>query len=282
MRCKIRPTLYFALALYFITGDFSFAAEVEQPVKSEVDLYLQANPAGILLQGFLYTALPREEALKGEKVVPALEAGLGAASSPAYGKLALKGIWRPAPFFLLVAQYDLLYFYGQYGGTLSFGSGGAPFGDRVIKERKGEEESGLAHHLSLAPTFYARVGRILLRNQTELSLYRFPGRGPYFHELEYDTLVTNRDYLLANRFNVMAEAENFLKGILYVGPGYEYVRAHDARLTRQRVYGQAYWEAAAPAKTFGIPHFMVQAGVNIEDRNREKEGFALIGVGTQY
>ena len=51
----------------------------------------------------------------------------------------------------------------------------------------------------LQPTLQGKVANFIIRNQTDLAYYTFPGRGSYFLELFYNTLMKDGDYLVANR-----------------------------------------------------------------------------------
>jgi hypothetical protein len=127
-----------------------------------------------------------------------------------------------------------------------------------------------------------KAGNIIFRNQSDIARYWFPGQGPYFLELEYDTLLKNGDNLFANRTQVLYGIESSGKGNLFVGPFYEIVRAGAARLTRQRIGLIVYTEKVSNPSWFGANRYYVQFGYNLEDPNRAQELFFLIGLGREF
>ncbi|MBI5445640.1 MAG: hypothetical protein HY900_31045 [Deltaproteobacteria bacterium] len=247
------------------------------------DLGGRANPAGIFLRGALATRREGPVDPAAGAASWALEAGSSLTVSPSSAQGGVFAEWTPAPFLLLRAEYDLTAYFGRYGGLLSFPSGSAPFGDRELQKRRGDEEQALGHRAFLQPTLRARLGPFVLRNQTDLAYYRFGGTGPYFLEQEFDTLLKDGDVLLANRTQVLADLTwPAGTGALVAGIGYEVVHARAADLTRRRWSAIGYWEGAEASLLGTRPHAFGELGWNARDRNREGRWFAVLGAGLAY
>jgi hypothetical protein len=212
-----------------------------------------------------------------------LQAGGMLGVNPAYGQVSVYGEWMPAIFAQLRLQYDLYGFFGANGALLSFPSADAPFGDDQIEALEGQEEAGLAHRLFVQPTLRAKFGPLYLRNQSDAGYYRFDGNGPYFLEREYDTLLKDGDFLLANRTHALFELwKGAGESLLLAGPFYELTHAVDAALTRQRVGAAFYWVPRDSLWFLSRPRVYAEAGYNLQDRNRDDAFFAVFGVGVDY
>jgi hypothetical protein len=184
------------------------------------------------------------------------------------------------PFLFLIArvQYDGYSYFGKNGGLLSFPSGKDPFGDPELRARRGTEESGFGSRVLFQPTIQLKTGDIVLRNQSDIAKYWFPGTGPFFLEQEYDTLLKNGDHLFANRTQVLREISSG-NGSIFLGPYYERVHAQAADLTRERLGFLFYSEQSRTSRFLDESHFFAEIGYNLKDRNRGHEIFFLIGIG---
>ncbi len=269
------------------TPSRSPVAEEPQIARTETalqaDLVGEANPEGVMLVvGGFRRWIQEFDRTYG---IPAsyLQAGGMLGVNPAYAQASVYGEWMPALFAQLRLQYDLYTYFGANGGLLSFPSADARFGDKEVDARKDQEESGAGHRILFQPTLRAKVGPFILRNQTDAAYYLFPGSGPYFHELEYDTLLKNGDFLVANRTQALFEAwKGKQDEVLLAGPYYEVTHAGDADLTRQRAGGVLYWVPKENVWLLDRPRIYAQFGVNLQDRNRDHELFAVFGVGFDY
>jgi hypothetical protein len=117
-------------------------------------------------------------------------------------------------------------------------------------------------------------------NQTDFAYFHFTGRGPYFLEWTYETLLRDGDHLLENRTDVLYQA---IKGSgdvsLLVGPYYEIMHTTAADLKRQRAGVMAYWVPWDALGSLKRPRLFAQIGHYIKDRNREGEYTGAIGMG---
>ncbi len=134
-----------------------------------------------------------------------------------------------------------------------------------------------------SPVLRAKVGRLVIRNQSDVDRYVLSRSSGWYYEWEYDTLLAASDWLIANRTALMVELWRGAKdATLLVGPMYDITRAGAAKIIRQRVGLSAYWAPAARWLGFDRPKVYALAGVNLSDRNREGEPFALLGVGGDF
>jgi hypothetical protein len=250
---------------------------------AHADLVGIANPEGFSLVVGAYrrwvSEFDRVEAIPSSY----LQAGTMLGINPAYAQGSVYGEWMPALFAQVRLQYDLYGYFGTNGALLSFPSATAPFGDDEVKALKGQEESTIGQRLFFQPTLRGKLGPLYLRNQTDLAAYWFDGRGPYFYEWEYDTLLKSGDALIANRTHALFEA---WKGkdneILLMGPFYEVVYARGAELTRQRLGAAFYWVPMERVWSLSRPRFYAEIGYNLQDRNRDNQAFAVFGIGFDY
>ena len=211
------------------------------------------------------------------------QAGASIGVNPAYAKASLHGEWKPAIFAQFRLQYDYYGFFGSNGSLLSFPSTASKFGKNEIDSLKGTEQSTSGHRLLFQPILTGKVGPVIVSNTTDLGYYLFDGKGPYYYEAEYDTLLKDGDVLVNNSTAFLIEAwKGPNNGLLVAGPFYEVTHAVDAEITRQRAGIQYYW---LPAKTlwgFKQPRVYGQAGMNMQDRNRDNETFFKAGMGFNF
>lgn len=279
----IMNILFFAIALAVSWWGLPLACGAsEKDVRTviEADLAAQTNPEGLMLSLGAYRRW-----IKGTDTdlgIPSsyLQTGLGIATSPAYGRASVHAEWLAAVFARLRVQYDLYRFYGTNTSLLSFPSATAPFGRADVDAREGQEEAGSGSRLLIRPTLYAKAGPVIIVNQTDLAYFHFAGKGPYFLEWTYETLLRDGDRVLENSTNVLFP---IVKGTgdasLRAGPYYEIMRTAAADLKRQRAGIMAYW---VPRDTMGAlkrPRLFAQIGRYLEDRNRDGEYMAAFGVG---
>ncbi len=244
------------------------------------DLAGSVNPDGLLLLIGGYRRWVHE--MNREYKMPSsyLETGASFGVTPAYGQASAYVEWMPAIFATFQVQYTLHRYFGERGALLSFPSKDAKFGKNEVDALKGQEEKATGQRILFQPTFVAKVGATIIRNQTDLSYFRYNGQGPYFLEWEYDTLVKNGDFVVANRTFLLWKIWGGAgEAALLVGPVYEITRASNADLTRQRLGSQVFWSPTDAVGSLHRPRIYAQTGVNREDRNRRGEVYAIIGCG---
>lgn len=237
------------------------------------------NPKGIDVSGGIQYRDPYRYDDHYDEVSSYWQTGASIDITPSYAQPSVHFEWMPWLFLVTRLEYDGYYYFGTNGALLSFASGKEPFGDPELRARRGTEESGFGHRIFFQPTVQTKVSGIVVRNQTDIARYWFSGKGPFFLEQEYDTLLKDGDLLYANRTQVLKEVRLSEGRTLYVGPYYELVHAQDADLTRQRVGVLFSSERVHDSGYFGSGHFFAEIGYNLEDRNREGQIFFLIGVG---
>ncbi len=200
--------------------------------------------------------------------------------NPAYAQGSLAAEWVPVAPLQLRLQYDALAFFGVNGALLRFPSRDSKFGREEFDALRGEEQTGMGHRMMFSPVVRARIGRVIVRNQTDLDWYLLSRSSGWYYEWEYDTLLAENDWLVANRTALMVELwRGGGDATLLVGPMYDVTRAGAARIVRQRLGASAYWAPAARWLGFHRPRVYALAGVNLSDRNREGEPFAVLGFG---
>lgn len=281
-----RSTAYWLFLLASITvSAVTTAASLQTPYRvtnSYADVILGANPEAVMVVvGANYQVVKRID--KNHDIPSnAWKIGGNIGINPAYGQFSFYGEWQPFIFLSLRMQYDYFSFLGQHGGLLSFSSANLPFGNDVLNERSGDEERAKGDRLMFRPSLRAKIGRMLLRNETMLARYHFSGKGPYYFEQEYDTLLTDGDILKANDFSVLYEFIPNRKNILlFTGPYYEWVHANSSGLTRRRLGISIFW-SKSEGKYFVTQRIYSRIGFNLEDRNRDNTGFAIIGFGMDF
>ncbi|MBN1627172.1 MAG: hypothetical protein JW944_11660 [Deltaproteobacteria bacterium] len=236
-----------------------------------LDIAGQINPEGLRMKTGFFRRWVQEMNDNGEPSRH-LQTGLGFAASPAYTTLSLHGEWKPAVFINMRIEYNLIQYLGAYTGLLSFPDKNSKFGDEELDRLEGREEPGTGQKICFRPTLYAKAGPVTIMNRTDLSYFRFNGSGPYFMEIEYDTLLRDDDYVFDNSISFLVSV---LKGkgsaAMYLGPYYSFTRAHHSGITRQRTGAQMFWIVADTRWGMIRPRFYSQATFCIEDRNREGE-----------
>jgi len=247
-----------------------------------VDLIGEYNPQGIDLSGGVDYRNSYRYSEEYETVSAYWQTGVGLDINPSYVQPSVSGEWMPWLPIILRLQYDGYYFFGANGGLLSFASPQEPFGDSARKARKGTEETGFGQRLLFQPTVQLKAGSLILRNQSDVAWYRFPGRGPYFLELEYDTLLKDGDHLFANRTQVLTEIGESKNGVTVIGPFYEVVHAEAANLIRKRLGLLWYTERGPKIGFFDTTRYFGQVGYDLEDPNRGHQVFFIIGVGGDF
>jgi hypothetical protein len=209
-----------------------------------------------------------------------LQAGMAAGANPAYGQGAVYVEWAPIALLQLRAQYDLYGYFGRAGALVHFPSAASPFGDADIRARSGTESSGLGNRLLLSPVLNARLGSVLLRSQTDLSWWFLPPSSSWAYEPENDTLLADRDFVVANRSTVLVRLwQGSGEATLLAGPGYEVTHAARADLTRQRAEAVLYWARASAPGPFTRSRLLAVVGVNLVDRNHQGAIFTMAGYG---
>jgi mRNA-degrading endonuclease RelE of RelBE toxin-antitoxin system len=63
------------------------------------------------------------------------------------------------------------------------------------------ERKMASSRLLIRPTLYAKAGPVIIVNQTDLAYFHFTGKGPYFLEWTYETLLQDGDHVIENRTN---------------------------------------------------------------------------------
>jgi hypothetical protein len=247
------------------------------------DIVARANPQGVMLSagGYRRWSGPLDQ----KYGVPSTHSqlGLDVGVNPAYSQASAYGEWQPAIFARVRIQYDLYRFFGANGALLSFPSADAKFGKDETKALEGQEEAGWGQRVMVQPVFTAKAGPVIIRNTTDLAYYRFDGKGPYFYEWEYDTLLKDGDYLIDNTTAFLMEAWKGAKSaMLLAGPFYQITHGARADITRQRIGVQAFWTPAGPIGSFSHPRVYGRLGVNLQDRNRDSELFVIVGMGFDF
>lgn len=209
------------------------------------------------------------------------QTGLGAGASPAMMTASAHFEWLPIIILPVRIQYDYYGYFGANNALLSFSSPDQPYGDEALDNRADEEAAG-GHRFLLQPTLQLKFDRIVIRNQTDAAYYLFSGRGPYFLEPVYDTLLKDGDFLFSNRtfllYSIYGAAKN---KTLLAGPYYEITRAFDTGINQQKIGLSVYWDATSQW-FISRPYIAVTAGCHLQDPNRRGELFFSIGTGFQF
>jgi hypothetical protein len=273
-----------ALALILSAGD-SLAKQPASPARTtvEADIVGAGNPAGLLAVG----GASRRWTLAGSPdspLSPYLQSGFSLGSSPAYARGSAYAEWMPHAAVQLRAQYNL---YRYYGGSsvalLSFPSGDSPFGDDEVSRLEGEAESGWGQRFLVSPVLRLKLGPLLLRNVTDLAWFRFDGRGPYFLEWEYDTLLKDGDWLVADSIQAVVKLwQGSGENALYAGPFFEIAHAGASEITQERAGLIMSWTGLGRLGALRRPRTFLQVGVHLRDPNREGTLFVLAGVGFSF
>jgi hypothetical protein len=246
----------------------------------EADLAAQLNPDGLIISLGEYRRWIRTS--DADLGIPSsyLQTGLGAATTPGYGRISMHAEWLAAVFAKLRVQYDLYRFYGTNTSLLSFPSATAGFGKAEVDALEGREEAGNGSRLLIRPTLYAKAGPVIIVNQTDLAYFHFAGKGPYFLEWTYETLLKDGDHVLENRTNFLFQLVKGPGDVSFLaGPYYEVMHAAAADLKRQRAGVMAYWIPREAIGALQRPRFYAQIGHYFQDPNRDGEYMAALGMG---
>jgi hypothetical protein len=210
------------------------------------------------------------------------QAGLRLGTSPSYGQAGVHMEWMPWLFLKFRVSYDQLFYYGMDRSLLSFSSASAPFGDDDIKDRK-DQESATGQRISFRPTLQAKIDRVVLRNQTDVVYYKFSGRGPYFLELSYYTLLKDGDWLISNQTEALYEVWKGLGGrTLLAGPFYQWTHADGSGISQQKTGLMFYWVPVDNLFGLDRPRVGLQVGYHLEDPNYRNQMFVVLGAGFDF
>ncbi len=240
------------------------------------------NPQGLYLSGALNYRNVYGYDSRDDLVTAYWQTGVGLAVSPSMSRASARFEWMPWLFLPLKLEYDYDRYFGRNWGLLSFPSARSSISDDAIKQKsdRNEEEATDGHRLLFQPTLQAKIGPVYLRNQTDLAYYFFSGKGPYFLDLEYYTLLKDRDLLISNETTVLFEIwKGSSKRVLLAGPYYEVTRVRDAEITQQKI-GIAF--SFTPWETIGMldkPYLQIKFGYYLEDPDRQQQVYLLIGMG---
>ena len=200
--------------------------------------------------------------------------------NPAWTQGTLAAEWVPVAPLQLVLQYDAFAFFGAYGALLRLPSPDSRFGAGEISALGGAERTGVGHRLLFTPVLRAKLGRVVVRSQTDLAWYRLSDAKGWYYESEYVTILSENDWLVANRTAVLVELwRGAGSATLLAGPMYDVTRAGAARIVRQRAGAAAFWSPAARWLGIDRPRVYALAGVHLSDRNLQGKPFAVIGLG---
>jgi len=240
------------------------------------------NPNGVAFLGGIKYRNSYHYDAKYDAVSSYEETGIDIGVTPAFIQAGVHAEWMPWLFLQMRAQYDYMEYTGIYNGLLSFPSGNSPYGDDVRKDRHDEEKTH-GSRIMLQPTLQGKVANFIIRNQTDLAYYTFAGRGPYFLELWYNTLMKDGDYLVANRTQFFY---SFLSDIkekkLLAGPYYEVTRAVDAQITQQKVGVAVYWESESSVWRISHSYMGIMGGYHLGDPSRQGQFYLVLGAGFEY
>ncbi len=244
------------------------------------DLAGRYGPAGLWLSAGVARRWPREDGASALARGRYAQVGLAAGVSPALAQGTLAAEWVPLAPLQLRLQYDLQGYFGANGVLLELPSEDARFGDGALDALSGREAAGVGHRVMFSPVLRARLGRLVLRSQTDLCWYALSSRPGWYHEVEYDTLLARQDWLVDSATVVFVELLGGRAGTsLLLGPLYEVTRSGAAAIVRQRVGSALYLSLAGRRLGLDRVRLYALAGVNLTDRNREGEPFAALGVG---
>lgn len=245
-----------------------------------IQLGLEANPAGLEL---LWSRSLRKTLAwrsPGESWA-SLEGGMVMALTPALGRVGLFGEWQPLPVLILRAEADQLRYTGQHGGVLSFERSSLPFGQPVLDARRGDEESASARRVQAQATLQYRAGPLVFRVPLNLVWTRNAGRGPWFYDPQYDTLLRDGDRLQDTSLQVGWAGGTGL-GELVVGPSYEVTRTREAGLERRRAGLFGLLRRASPAGWLVEPYLAFQVGRDLRDPNRRGQINTQLALGGRF
>lgn len=288
---KRMPVLCMLLLFFLFTAVFGgSSAPAEEKIENlpggqlsvSADVGGRINPPGLaVFGGFKYRHVYRYDT-NHQAAASYLQTGAGIGLSPAGIQAGAHIEVLPWIFLPIRIQYDYYQYFGTRGGLLSFSSPDADYGDHVRNERS-DEESAHGHRILLQPVIQGKTGRFIARNQTDLAYYRFSGKGPYFLELSYDTLLKDSDYLVSNRTCLLY---SFFEGrpykALLAGPYYELTHAFGAQITQQKIGIAAYWEGIEKKGPGSGPYIGLMAGYHLQDPNRQNQFYLMISTGFRF
>lgn len=210
-----------------------------------------------------------------------LQSGLLTGLTPAYGFGGLFLEVQPAPVLVLRAEAQGYRFFGDSASLLSFARPTDPFGRQDLLARRGQEETGQGRRLRLQATPQGQVGQVVARYQASAAWWRFEGRGPWFFEQEYDTLLRDGDRTFDQLLFVGWAFE--VSGLsLFAGPMAQDTRAREAGLVRRRLGLALSWESGDARGRWGRVRGGVAVGRNTSDRNRGGETWGQGSLGTAW
>ena len=281
MPALVQPARVVAVALAVLAiGWPARATAGEARTTASVDTAARIAPSGIML----FAGVVRRWSVDdGDSVLLRgryLEVGGAIGVNPAYSQGSLHVEWVPLAVLQLRVQYDLYGFFGANGALLQFPSASSRFGDDEIKVAKGSEHTGLGHRVLVSPVLRLRAGRVVLRSQTDVAWFALSSSDGWFYEWEYDTLVAHSDLVVSNRTALLVELwRGAGESTLLAGPAYEVTHAMEADITRQRAEGVVFWSPVEKLGAFSRPRLFMVAGVDLVDRNRRHDPFAIVGLG---
>ncbi len=210
------------------------------------------------------------------------QTSFGVGISPAVIQAGVHAEWMPWLFLVMRVEYDYYAYLGVNNALLSFKSPDEHYGNSVLEDRD-DEKTASGHHFLFQPSLQGKIGNVVLRNQTDLSYYRFSGRGPYYWEPAHDILLKDGDLLFANRTFVLYELYRKSPAeTLLAGPYYEVTYADAANITQQKVGAAVYWTPADSLWQLKNPKVVMVTGYHLQDPNREGSLFLMLGAGFEY
>jgi hypothetical protein len=252
-------------------------------VIAQIDAGVRGNPLGLGIVGGVYYRDVWSHDAAQDFDTSYLQLGGTAQVNPAYLQPSVHVELVPVPFLVLRAEYALQLFMGMNTGLLRFDSERAPFGADVLDERKGDEQSAVAQRAQGQLVLRAAVDRLYASIDNQLYFYAFHDPGPYLYESEFDTLLERRDFVYNGRAQVALDVSSRATlALTLLGGFYERTEPLRTDLRRQRVGGFVYFEPERGWLGFAASRVFGQAGVNLEDRNREHGVFGLVGAGVDF
>jgi hypothetical protein len=208
------------------------------------------------------------------------EVGASVGINPAWTQGSLAAEWVPFAILQLKLGYDLFGFFGANGSLLRLPSKDSKFGKEELNALAGSEGAGIGHRVTFSPVLRARLGPVVLRNETDLERYALSAAPGWYYESENDTVVARSDWVVVNRSILFANLSEGPSGTtLLVGPMYDVTRSGAAAVARQRVGAALYLARAVRKLGFDRMRLYAIGGVNLSDRNRTGEPFAALGLG---
>lgn len=242
-----------------------------------------------------------------------LRGGLNINLSPAFAEGGIEMAISPIRLFELRVAYEARYYFGSIYYMLSFDGPGAiddpttprdesQFPPRLDDEGvdqfqasgKTDEESGYAHQITVEPTIQAAFGNLALQNKFTYIRSWHPSdqfRGEYLREPLFDRILrTDGDNIFANFLTILYKVwdpDGDGPARMLIGPFHEWTKSTEMEKRtgyediRHRI-GATY--VLIPKAAFGkleIPRFLLQLGVNLTDRdnNRDNHFFVQGGIG---